>query len=482
MAAARYWRLVAIETRGYRADLRLAECALYEGATRVDTVPTASIAPTSGALAALADGTTAASVVWAGADVAMPGFAITWDLGTARAVDQLQATPDTSSLGFIYSAILQRSADGAAWVNEIEMLGLTYPGDLTPAVIIPGDLGYASTGLLLNFDGPNGSTAIVDSSPFALSPTVSTGVSISTAQSKFGGSSGTAAAAGALTFDLSAEFPLGGNWIDGDWTQEFFIRFTSFPSAQVGSLVFMRGGALNYCSISPEGYLYVVTSNESAVFFPSIAVWHHVAVVQASGVPKMFFDGVDSGISFSGGLTQLADYLGVFQYDTTPSVYAPFSTGHIDAVRLSKTARYLSDFTPPSAPFYANMPHAQSLRQIAIGAQQPAAIGYQTPGYTTTRVRGADTATRRDMQYFGAGQIVGTVKEKNTPANTPLVRRVRLVHERTGNLVRETWSDAAGNYAFTELDTSAAYTVLSYDHLHNYRAVIADNLTPEPMP
>lgn len=81
-----------------------------------------------------------------------------------------------------------------------------------------------------------------------------------------------------------------------------------------------------------------------------------------------------------------------------------------------------------------------------------------------------------DMYYGGLGTITGTVKEKNTPANTPLRRRVLLIDEASRMTIRETWSDAAtGNYEFRGVKQGVKYTVISYDHLHNYRAVIADN-------
>lgn len=87
----------------------------------------------------------------------------------------------------------------------------------------------------------------------------------------------------------------------------------------------------------------------------------------------------------------------------------------------------------------------------------------------------------RDTINGGFGQIIGTVKEKATPTNVPLRRKVRLFHELSGRFLRETWSDDAGNYAFTGIDPTQRYTVVSYDYLQNYRAVIADNILPEVM-
>lgn len=82
----------------------------------------------------------------------------------------------------------------------------------------------------------------------------------------------------------------------------------------------------------------------------------------------------------------------------------------------------------------------------------------------------------------GRGQIVGTVKEKAIPTNLPLRRKVRLFNEFNGRLVAETWSNDAGDYTFSNITLRDRYTVIAYDYLNNYRAVIADNILPEAMP
>lgn len=89
----------------------------------------------------------------------------------------------------------------------------------------------------------------------------------------------------------------------------------------------------------------------------------------------------------------------------------------------------------------------------------------------------------RDVYYGGLGVIAGTVEAKGTPANTPLRRRVVLIDERSRSAIRETWSDAAtGAYEFRSIKQGVPYTVLAYDHAHNYRAFAGDNLLPDPMP
>jgi hypothetical protein len=80
--------------------------------------------------------------------------------------------------------------------------------------------------------------------------------------------------------------------------------------------------------------------------------------------------------------------------------------------------------------------------------------------------------------WQGIGQISGTVKEKSTPVNTPLARRVVLLLEPSLQPVAETVSDAGtGAYIFQYVSLDKAFSVVAYDHLLNYRAEIANNLT-----
>jgi hypothetical protein len=79
----------------------------------------------------------------------------------------------------------------------------------------------------------------------------------------------------------------------------------------------------------------------------------------------------------------------------------------------------------------------------------------------------------------GIGRVSGTVKIKGTP-NAPTHRKVRLYRDRDGLLMREAWSDpVTGAYSFDYVDELQTYTVMAIDYQHNFRAVVADNLTPD---
>lgn len=80
----------------------------------------------------------------------------------------------------------------------------------------------------------------------------------------------------------------------------------------------------------------------------------------------------------------------------------------------------------------------------------------------------------------GIGRVHGTVAQKNDPANVPLRRKVWLLRQRDGIKIRETWSDATtGVYDFRYIDELQLWTVISFDHTGDKRAVIADGLVPE---
>ena len=114
-----------------------------------------------------------------------------------------------------------------------------------------------------------------------------------------------------------------------------------------------------------------------------------------------------------------------------------------------------------------------------ILARPVSIAGYAAPG----PVRGVASAApvTVDLKNAGSYRITGTTKNTGTPP-VPVGRLVRLHDQRSGEIVRQLWSDATtGAYSFTGLRLTAYY-VVSFDHTNTFGGVIADNLTPEPMP
>lgn len=88
-----------------------------------------------------------------------------------------------------------------------------------------------------------------------------------------------------------------------------------------------------------------------------------------------------------------------------------------------------------------------------------------------------------DMENGGNFRIYGSVEQKLAgDATLPLKRRVRLHRSRDGLLVRETWSDAQGNYRFDGITDRYKYDAIAWDHEGLQQSVVANDLTPEVMP
>jgi hypothetical protein len=92
--------------------------------------------------------------------------------------------------------------------------------------------------------------------------------------------------------------------------------------------------------------------------------------------------------------------------------------------------------------------------------------------HVTYRYRGQDT---------GAYRINGTVKVDGSP-DTPVARKVVLFDQVGLRPLQDTFSNATtGEYEFTHL-ANKPHMVMAFDHTNNFRAVVADRVTPEPMP
>ncbi len=142
---------------------------------------------------------------------------------------------------------------------------------------------------------------------------------------------------------------------------------------------------------------------------------------------------------------------------------------------IKGVALYTANFTPPGALDTSAPTIVPALIQSLIPLVQVGA-----PALTYRALQPA--AKLNDVYDGGTGRVSGTTKVKGTP-DYAVHRKVRLHRELDGRLIREQWSDpTTGAYSFDNVDATIKYTVVTFDYLHNFRAVIADNLTPDAMP
>lgn len=114
-----------------------------------------------------------------------------------------------------------------------------------------------------------------------------------------------------------------------------------------------------------------------------------------------------------------------------------------------------------------------------IIARPVSIAGYAAPG----PVRGVASAApvTVDLKNAGSYRITGTTKNTGTPP-VPVGRLVRLHDQRSGEIVRQVWSDATtGAYSFDRIRPGVFY-VVSFDHTGLYNGVIETDVTAEAMP
>ena len=225
------------------------------------------------------------------------------------------------------------------------------------------DPNFGDVSLLLHMDGTNGSTTFTDSSSNTVSVVANGNAQISTAQSKFGGASGYFDGTGDyLTTPYVTTYY---DWWTSDFTLEAWVYPTTFTgwyyNINIGDIGTLIGnmdatGPTNYWSfgITSSGAIRLYYYNGSPVNTPastetvSLNQWNHIAVVKDSNGYKYFVNGIGGSYNSISGTPQINTGTGL----TLGSVNSVGINGYVDDLRITKgTARYTSNFTPPTAPF-----------------------------------------------------------------------------------------------------------------------------------
>lgn len=181
---------------------------------------------------------------------------------------------------------------------------------------------------------------------------VSNGATISSTQSKFGGSSlfpGATASANVAIPD-NANLRTG---TTGDVTYECWVYSTS--AGQTGGIVSKDTGSTPYgrfLLVGGNWQLYADTSATVINVASGMVVntWYHIALVRYQGVWTLYQNGVALA-TYTGGT--FGNNAGTMYIGNSVAMNAPWQ-GYIDEFRMSNVARYTAAFTPPIAPFTAD--------------------------------------------------------------------------------------------------------------------------------
>ena len=486
MPVARYWRLVGFAVDEVEA-LEISEMQFYAGGVLANAGSTISctFAPTSGTLAALNDGSTAAVVSWSAAQYTSAGFALVWDFGAGGGIDlsRIRIGAGSGATTFPRDFTAQYSDDGLFWVSQNTLMNVVFPGagQLVEATHLDNEV-------VCNFDGPNGANLFADSRGLAVHAVGE--ATLNTAQAKFGASSARFNGTGTATVPQDAFLiapDSAFNFGTGDFTVEFFMRRNT---ATIASAVLVDFGPQTAPGI--QLIIYLKDTNLIGCFIsgadrvfggPTTTTnWQHVALSRQAGTSRVFHDG-QLFASFSDSFNySVGSVVTLGRLASDPNIYG--FNGWIDEFRVTKgIARHTANFTPPIAPF-----------TIAGQATDTVKARWRAPPSSLYLISGSESQAFNlnllpqrdscfDAYYGGIFRIAGTVAEKGNPTNLPLRRRVLLLDERSQLVIREVWSNAVtGAYEFRGIRNDIAYTVVTYDSAKNYRAVIADNLMPELMP
>lgn len=325
------------------------------------------------------------------------------------------------------------------------------------------------------FDGGNGSTLYTDYSfqnrPFV---NVNAGPALTTANPKFAGT------ASLLLNGSSGQVVVRNDTINTGvfGTIEMHFRFSSLTAGQGIFEIIGASGSQVYVEKAPGGVLNAGTFT-SAVGPTSKTVvastWYHLAASCDAASARIYVDGI---LVLTMSATAVFNNVSQMILGATGNYNG--MSGQIANLRVTPgIARYTANFTPPTAPY--------DITQLSTNAFALAPVMFYTiPAGVMPAVHGVyvqQAIKIADFVYGGTGMISGTTAIKSLPDNTLVSRKVRLYNERDGNLIAEQWSDAVtGAYTFNNLSMTLNYTVIAYDTPHNFRAVVADNLTPDPMP
>lgn len=352
------------------------------------------------------------------------------------------------------------------WVNGVKIKN----GSLPAAVLPAGGNGYYQWGAFNSQSGvTNGSTRSfrdyyfvdVDATqtpsrlgsvrssaqpqPSASTPnplTLYNSASISTAQSKFGGSSllmGAPSNTGAMLADRPS-LRLG---VSSDCTIECWCMSTN--NAQIGVLFSKDNGASPYAHFTYNNNQWQWYADSGSVMIApasgvAVNTWMHIALVRQGTTWTLYQNGISLGSSSASA---------TFGNNTLPFIVGNYGAlsapwqGYIDEFRISNVARYTGNFTPPSAAFTPDantvalwhMDSVDAFNRVADAAPQtiPNAVvtAPNTTGYSAQLIGTAAQTTA--AAKFGTASLTlgGTTGTAGSCAQIPDAPNLRLTGDYT---------------------------------------------------
>lgn len=286
-----------------------------------------------------------APTVRTGARVAVPAAAVAIAGVAPDLVGRQRTQVFAPSAGITIDALTPLVASGAS---------IAVPtADITVAGVVPAQVGgekdpsWANVSLLLHMNGSNGSTTFTDNSSNAHTITVFGNAQISTSDPKFG--------TGALTLDGTGDYlrtPANAGFAfgTGDFTVECWCYATVISD---NDGLFTFGGTTSGLFLALyQGTWTLGTAGSGGTGMGSASTdlntWRHVAVTRSGTSLRLFINGVQRGSTLTSSANLSDNQLKIGYYFSETFGFV----GKVDEFRVTKgVARYVSNFTPPTAPF-----------------------------------------------------------------------------------------------------------------------------------
>ena len=280
-----------------------------------------------------------------------------------------------------------------------------------------GDAHFPKVEALLPFNGTNGATSTTDLSDRGHTVTFANTAQISTAQSKFGGSS--------LLLDGDSDYvdlPRTTNQlVSEDFTIEFWFRINSGAGSETVGLFgsYYTGGG-------GKGMLMQSSATYNQVFFQwmygsgsgtdwaylnqtqgtrtalSNNTWYHVAVTRSGSTWRLFLNGTqEDSVTQSDQLTDSGSTTRLGSYGPSDSASHRLN-GYIEDFRITRgVARYTSNFTAPTS---AHPTSAGDVNNVVVinSSADGVRVGYDG---TSNQRRVAKAWADIDGSQIGANQI-----------------------------------------------------------------------------
>jgi hypothetical protein len=289
----------------------------------------------------------------------------------------------------------------------------------TPQLIFASPLSVVddpNTVVLLHMDGAEGSTLFSDESGKVW---VAIGTSrITGATARFDQSLELSSGDSILALDTDDVY-----FADEDFTLDFWVMFAAPVSAGNTAIVFSQEqDSNNFMNITRSSTTWDFTVTSAGIGLvsltgmanPNSSLWTHIAVVRNGDTFRLFENGIQIG--------------SVTETDSLPNFAAPLYIGsavtplygNLDEFRISRIARWTSNFTPPAAAYAAPTPtptRTPTQTSTSTPTQTPSATPTGTLATNTPNATATITPVPGSIIIITVPAVI-TINDTNANTNT----------------------------------------------------------------